>query len=69
MIMAGICSRRSFRAIIRARSSALLLDVGLVSYAARSGCMRTSRRIVGLLIHVLSWVVLSMAINTTLDAT
>ena len=48
------------------RSSALLLDAGLVPYAAGSGCMHASRGMVGLLSHALPWVILSMARKTTL---
>ena len=68
MIMVGICGWRSSRARIRARNSTLSLDTGLVSYTVGSVCMRTSRRIMGLLSHVLSCVVLSMAMNTALAA-
>ena len=60
-MMAGMWDSRNSRAMIRVRSSALLLDAGLVPYAARRCCMRARGGMVALLSHALFWVMLSMA--------
>ena len=61
MVMTGMCGGRSSRASMRARSSTLLLDDGLVSYAAGSGCMRARSGMVALFSHVPR--IYSMSIN------
>ena len=66
MMMAGMWGGRSSRVRIRARSSVLLLDAGFVSYAAGRGCMRDRCRMVALLSHAVSWVMLSMARKNTM---
>ena len=66
MMMAGMWGGRSSRDRMRARSSALLLDAGLVPYAAGRGWMRARSGMVALLSHAVSWVVLSMARKTAL---
>ena len=46
-MIAGRYGGSSFRARMRARSSALMLEIVLVPYAARSGWIQARRGIVG----------------------
>lgn len=66
MMMAGMWGGRSSRDRMRARSSALLLDAGLVPYATGRGWMRARSGMVAYSSHAVSWVMLSMAKKTAL---